>query len=1123
VRLLRFTLRLVLLLTGFTSLFSCEPEVKVLFQELPPDQTGITFSNDLKEEPAFNIIEYLYFYNGGGVAIGDINRDGLPDIYFSGNQVENKLYINKGNFEFEDITQKAGVAGIGNWKTGVSMVDINGDGWLDIYVCGVGGYKKFNSRNQLLVNNGDLTFTDRTDEFGMDFQGLSTQAAFLDYDRDGDLDCFLVNHSVHSTESYRKVSERNTADTLGGDRLLRNDFILEGKLTGHVKFTDVTSASGILSSQLGYGLGVAVSDLNLDGYPDLYVSNDFWENDYLYMNQRDGTFRQVLEKSMAHTSRFSMGSDIADINNDGLPDIITLDMLPRDESVIKTSAGEDPMEIYKFKQTYGFHRQVSRNCLQINQFVTDSSVFFSDGAFMYGVAATDWSWAPLFADFDNDRYRDLYISNGIMRRPNDMDYISYIADGNVQDSLEYMTQEDLRIIQSMPSGIVPDYFFRNTDSAFFEDVTLKWGMGRLALSNGAAYADLDNDGDLDLVVNHLNEPAGILQNHADKLLKNNYIRLNLKGTSANSSAIGARVEVYHDEKKITYEHYTVRGFCSSVDPVITIGLGDWKSLDSIKIIWPMGNTQVIKSPEINIRIDVQEISGPPAPNVSEKINTWLSLLPMNQTPDFSHEENDYNAFNSESLIPHALTNEGPALATGDIDNDGDDDAFFGGARNQSAVIYKNENGTWRRTNIDLLNHDRGFEDVDAVFFDADQDKDMDLIVVSGGQENVSRDLLKPRLYLNDGRGNFATSPNAFNKLFLNASCVKPFDYDLDGDQDLFIGASVIPNLYGMSPSSYLLENNGRGVFSILPDWLGNSTFDNVTRVKPGMVKDAVWSDVNKDGMPDLILVGTWMPLTVLIQQPDHKFKNQTRQFGLMDTRGWWNTIMALDIDHDGDDDFVAGNLGLNSRVTATRQRPLSLYLGDFDSNGSSDHILVYYNGGEAYPFVTRDQLVKQIPSMKKKFLHYRDYRNVNLQDIISPAQEGNSSILQADEFRSMIIINDQNKLRLKPLPSEVQLFPVYSILVDDFNQDGVNDLILAGNFIDVQPELGPYDAGYGIILKGNPDGTFLPVGRGESGLLINGSVRGIQKVIVAADSKTLLVARNNQPALAYRVNFIQKK
>lgn len=1090
-------------------LLSCQDKkLTTLFNELPASETNIFFNNVLNQTDEFNIVEYLYFYNGGGVATGDINNDGLTDIYFAANQLSNKLYLNKGNFVFEDITEKSGLSGVGNWKTGVTMADVNGDGFLDIFICGVGNYKTFNGRNQLFINNGNLTFTDKTEAFGLSFQGFSTQAAFFDYDNDGDLDLYLLNHSVHTARSYGHARLRLQSDRLAGDKLYRNDLIPEGVN----RFKEVTSEAGIYNSQVAYGLGIGVSDLNMDGFMDIYVSNDFHENDYLYINQGNGTFLEEIERSIPHVSRFSMGNDIADINNDGWSDIVTLDMLPRDAEVIKTTAGEDPYDIYQFKLRFGYHHQFARNTLQLNQGLKKNQhLLFSDIAPLAGIEATDWSWAPLLADFDNDGNKDLFITNGILSRPNDLDYINFISSDSAQRFYQYK-----QFLKNMPSGKVPNVFFKNLGNLKFGDFTEKWIGMEPTLSTGAAYADLDNDGDLDLVVNNINQKASIYRNDS-KSDSSTFLQIELKGEGANQFGIGTKVIVYNKNKLIYQEQMLTRGWQSSVSPIIHIGLGNMDIADSITIIWSDRKFQTLTAVRANQRIIVFQKDAIRLWNYHEKEGRQASLLTRQKSIPFIHQENDFNAFNAEKLIPHMVSTQGPKISVGDVNGDLREDFFIGGAAGQSGKIFiQDRSGKFSPGLQAAFAMDSLFEDTGSAFFDADGNGSLDLIVVSGGQEfSGNHPNLLPRLYLNNGKGVFKKSTGNLPEIFVHASCVKPTDIDGDGDIDLFIGGRVVANQYGISPKSFILINNGKGVFTEESTRLPEIKDDKAGHL--GMVTDAVWTDLNQDGKPDLVVVGEWMSITILIQNTNGAFQNKSYEYGLEKTNGWWNTITAYDFDKDGDMDFVVGNLGLNSRLKASVQEPVSLFIGDIDNNGGLDHILTYYNQGKRHPFISRDQLVKQVPSLKTKFLKYSNFRKVTLADIIPVTDSGKYLVNHAYNFASGYLENTGNgKFSFTPLPVEAQMFPIFSFHANDFNDDGLTDLLAVGNLFAVQPEFGRYDAGYGLMMLGDGKGNFRSLSHQSSGFVANGEGRDIKSLVNSKGDKIYLVAINNDSLLIFK-------
>ncbi|HEY5917965.1 MAG TPA: VCBS repeat-containing protein [Chryseolinea sp.] len=1086
------------------SLCSCkeDPAHQTFFHEVPASHSNIKFENILSYSDDFNIIEYLYYYNGGGVALGDINNDGLADVYFSSNQHSNKLYLNKGGFEFEDITSTAGVAGVGNWKTGVTMADVNADGLLDIFVCGVGKYKHFDGRNQLFINNGNLTFTDRTEEYGLLFEGFSTQSLFFDYDNDGDLDMYLANHSVHTSRSYGHSTLRYQHDPLSGDKLYQNEF----NQTGKHHFREVTSAAGIYSSQIGYALAVSASDLNRDGYTDIYVCNDFHENDYLYLNQGNGTFKQVLERSLPHSSRFSMGCDIADINNDGLTDILTLDMLPKDEQVIKTTAGEDAYEIYDFKLRYGYHYQFARNTLQLNRGIdTNGDLMFSDIAPYANVEATDWSWAALAADFDNDGYKDFFVANGIVGRPNDLDYINYISTDSAQ---RYYT--DKQLIDQMPSGKVSNVFFQNKGDLTFDDVTASWIGSKPTLSNGAAYGDLDNDGDLDLIVNNINENALVYRNELPRG-SFHFLKIKFEGKGANPFGIGASVTAYAGQKTLYNEQFQTRGWLSSVDHVMHIGLGEEDHIDSLVIRWPDQTTQILKPDQVDQTIVVQQSAASMTGRTEVKPEV---LLKESEDVAFVHDENDFVAFNVERLIPHMLSTQGPKIAVADVNADKLEDFFVGGAAGQpSGLFVQDRKAKFIKVRSRDIEADSAAEDTGSVFFDADGNGSTDLIVVAGGgQADDGAKELQPRLYLNDGMGTLKKAPGRLPEIYINASCVKPADIDNDGDTDLFIGARVVAGKYGVDPQSYLLINDGRGTFTNVSSRLPN-------KGRLGMVTDAVWTDLNNDNRQDMLLTGEWMPVTLLIQNNSDEFIDSTNAGGLKNTNGWWNTIEQSDFDKDGDPDFVVGNFGLNSRLRAGVKQPVSIFIGDIDNNNSLDQMMTYYNSGVSYPFISRDQLIKQVPSLKRKFLKFDNYRNVSINDILSSEAIEKFSRKDAFSFASVHLENrGDGTFLIKALPAEAQLFPLFALCVDDVDGDGNKDVIATGNLNAVQPDVGRYDAGYGIVLRGDGKGNFQAMTSQQSGLVVRGEGRDVKSLVTSGNKKVFLISRNNNSVKVFQQN-----
>jgi len=1065
-----------------------------LFSELSSEETGIEFRNDLTENE-FNLMDYMYFYNGGGVSIGDINNDGLKDIFFTANQLPNRLYLNKGGLQFEEITEKAGVSAINGWTTGTTMADVNGDGYLDIYVCQLGNYLHLTGKNQLYINNHNGTFTESASEYGLDFSGYSTQALFFDYDNDNDLDLYLLNHAVHTDRVYKEASVRNNIDSLAGDRLYRNELTESSKPT----FIEVTQEAGIFSSQIGYGLGVAAGDVNLDGFIDLYISNDFHENDYLYLNLGDGTFKESLEESMGHSSRYSMGNDMADINNDGLPDIITLDMLPRDESILKKSVGEDSYDVYEIKLNKGYHHQFVRNTLQLNR----GNNKFSDIALMTGIYATDWSWASLICDLDNDGKKDIYISNGIFKRPNDLDYVNYHSNNSQRLYRNYSQDSvDRFLLEMMPTLKITNYAFSGTGNYTFEDKTVEWGLDIPSYSNGMAYADLDNDGDMDLVINNVNEEAQIYRNNSDSLLSNHYLKIKLKGPQGNQFGIGAKILLYLGEEILFHEAVPTRGFLSSVDPEINIGLGSTTQFDSLIIVWPGNKYQSVKVQNVDTKIELSYSNA--IDNYEWNRNSEHPFLEeVSLMLSYVHKENSYLDFNQEYLMPHKLSTEGPNTAVGDINGDGEEDIVLGGASGQATqVLIKNRNGTFTQSDIPAITKDELLEDVGLQLFDMDGDQDLDLFVASGGNEfKEGSSLLKDRLYENDGKGNFIkrTLPD----LRYNSSCVLTMDMDLDGDEDLFIGSRSISGGYGESPNSVFLINQGNGKFV-------NS--ENEDFLNLGMVTDAATGDFNQDSYPDLAVVGEWMPLTFFYGDGSGNFRMEQMSF----TEGWWNSIIAEDFDNDGDLDLVAGNLGLNSKLKASPEEPMTLYLKDFDNDGQMDQVLCTFKEGKSVPFASRDELIKQMAGLKKKFPAYLDYSNVqSIENLIGEENLKDAEVKKAYLFETMLFENMGNEsFEIHNLPAEIQFSPVQTMLALDVNNDGLKDLITAGNFYGAVINRGRYDAGYGVLLlnKGANEFSIL-----KNSLNIDGDVRDMAKLNIDSQ-EYIIVTRNNKNAQLFKIN-----
>jgi hypothetical protein len=1068
---------------------------KPLFTLLSHNQTHIDFINKLEYTEEFNTYTYRNFYNGAGVGISDFNGDDLPDIFFCGNMVSNRLYLNKGGFVFEDITTKAGLSGGGAWTTGVTIVDVNGDALPDIYICKSGKPDVPNRHNELFINNGDLTFTERAHEYGLDILGLSNHAAFFDYDRDGDLDCYLLNNSFQSvTEFDIKPGQREIRDTLGANMLFRND-------NGH--FTDVSGESGIYGSKIGFGLGAGVSDFNRDGWPDIYIANDFFERDYLYINNGNGTFSECLEEQMQEISLGSMGTDIADLNNDAWPEIFVTEMTPEDIPRYRTKAVYEDWDRYMMKVRSGYYHQFPRNTLQVN----NQNNSFSETARFSGVSATDWSWGALIFDIDNDGWKDIFIANGIYKDLLDRDFLDMYSDPYYMRTLISKEEKAIvKLIDRIPSVKIPNYIFRNNGNLTFENKATETGLGTPSWSNGAAYGDLDNDGDLDLVVNNVNMEPFIYQNGSEEAEKTNFLKLRLEGRSDNTGAIGANVTVYYDGKLNYQELNTARGFQSSVDPRMNFGLGKAVKIDSLIVTWPDGFYSTIPEPELNKTLVISEKDISLKPIRKYPAQSVQVFHPFPDGPGFVHKENDFNDFERDRLLFRMISAEGPRIALADINGDGLDDLFACNAKDSPDALYVQDNaGDFHNTNSSLFETGKISEDVACAFFDADGDNDPDLFVATGGNEfPASSSALADVLYINDGKGKFSVSEDGLpdNKYESN-SCIVPADFDDDGDIDLFEGTRLIPFSYGLPAGSHLLENDGKGVFHDISSAKAPA-LNNI-----GMVTDMVWADIENDGDKDMIIVGEWMSIKILLNE-NGRFTDVSENSGLTNTGGFWHRVVAKDLNDDGLTDFVVGNDGLNFRFKASQHTPLTMYVNDFDLNGTIEQIICTPYNGKLYPLTMKDDLTSQIPSLKKKYVTFDSYKDAALTDIFPPEILNRSYILQAVNAETSVLINKgSGKFDMLPLPSAAQYTPVYAIAAEDFDHDGICDIIIGGNQSRSKPETGINEAGYGLFLKGLGTNKWHPVLPGKSGIFVKGEIRdfGLMKI---KGKNILAVALNNK-------------
>ncbi len=1085
----------------FITLFSCELKDQKIFTELSAGRTGIKFKNIIKDSETFNVLNYAYLYNGGGVAVGDVNNDGLPDIYFTGNLVNSRLYLNQGNLKFKEIAEKAGVQAGGLWNTGTCMADVNGDGYLDIYVCRSAAKDPEKRKNLLFINNGELpdgqpslTFTEKASVYGLDDSSYSTHAAFFDYDCDGDLDAYILNHSLDEYASFNEHLNtlKNTKSELFSDKLFRND---------GGKFVDVSEEAGLINNVLGFGLGLAVTDVNEDNWPDMYISNDYNEEDYLYINQRDGTFKESLRESMGHVSLSSMGNESGDINNDLRPDIISIDMLPEEHYELKMSRGPEHYVKYDKLNNSGFHYQTIRNMLQLN----NGNGTFSEIGQLSGISRTDWSWSPLLADYDNDGWKDLFISNGYAKNYLDMDVMGYVVEEKLMAQRENRQMIPLDLLDGIPDLMLANYMYKNNGDLSFSNVSSDWGFEGKTLSNGAAYADLDNDGDLDLIINNINEYAQIYRNNSESLTSNNYIKIQLKGLGGNTFGIGSKVIVLTNGESQYMELQPSRGFQSSVNPELVFGVGHHSVIDSITVLWPDSSMQTLTNIAANQKIVINQSEAEKSRDNNKNAKPVFADVELNLGIDFNHHEPDFIDFKVDKLLPRGMSRSGPGVAIGDVNRDGMDDIYFGGGQGQSGMLYLQQaDGDFSELSIIDFKNDKDCEDTDAIFFDADRDGDLDLYVTSGGLDQNS-ELLQDRIYINSGDGHFIKS-KALPNLKTNNSCVTVADIDDDGDNDLFVGARFIPGNYPLAPPSYLLLNDGNGKFKMATNKICKGLMSGK------MVSDAVFTDVNNDNKPDLIVVGEWMKIDIYINK-DGLLVEQLNN-GLENTYGWWNTINSGDFDGDGDIDIIAGNMGMNNPFKATSSEPVRLYYADFDRNGNVDPFMTYYINGESALAFSLDELVAQINTLKSKFPTYDSFAKLSESDFQSKLNLHDGDSLIATTFYSSFFRNNgTGKFDIIPLPIEAQFSPIYSIHSMDVNGDNVLDIILGGNQSNTRVSTGRFDALYGLVLTGKGDGHFMSMDPITSGIKVTGDMKSISQINNRFGTYLLFTRNNGTPKI----------
>lgn len=1070
--------------SGTITVSTAVDQTPPLFTLLQPTQTNVLFQNTLTEGLNTNILMYEYFYNGGGVAAGDFNGDGLTDLYFTSNMSDNKLYINLGDMQFEDATTASGAAGRpGPWKTGVTVVDINGDNKLDLYLSYSGALPDEKRANQLFVNQGNNannlpSFAEKAAEYGLASPGFSNQAYFFDYDRDGDLDVILLNHNPKSLPVLNEVS---TAEFLKKDDPHRGVRLY--KQTNNV-FEDITEKAGISGSALTYGLGVGITDINNDGWSDFYISNDYAVPDYLYINNQNGTFSNRLHDCFGHNSQFSMGNDIADINNDGLTDIVTLDMLPEDNHRQKLLMAPDNYAKFDLNVRSGFHYQYMRNMLQVN----NGNGTFSEIGQLAGISNTDWSWAALLADYDNDGWKDLFITNGYYRDYTNLDFIKYM-DSYVQAKGRLVREDVLEIIGHMPASNVVNYIFSNNQGTGFSNKTKSWGMNNPSNSNGAAYADLDNDGDLDIVVNNINQPAFIYRNESSDNPDHHFLQIQLSGENKNTLGIGAKVTLVSKGKQQSQEQVVTRGYLSSVSPIIHFGLGADTIIDSLIVVWSSGKQQILTAIPANqvLRLSEKDANGKYKP--SSPSDTWFAET---QSPlSYSAPKTEINDFDRQPLLISEFSYTGPCMAKGDVNQDGLEDIFVGGAANQSAVLWiQQKGGGFQPKTVAAFEADKQAVDAAAVMFDANGDGFVDMYVASGGYHNFKANdvLLQDRLYLSDGKGNFTPAPGNLPEMYTSKGCVAVNDVNQDGFPDLFVGSRVVPGQYPESPVSYLLINDGKGKFSNQIQALAPSL------QQLGMVSDAAWVDLNQDNRKELVVVGEWMPVSVFGDEKG-KLTNQTSAYFDKNYSGWWNKIEVADFNHDQKPDLFIGNTGTNTQFVVSEKEPAEMYFKDFDNNGAVDPLFCFYIQGKSYPYITRDELLRQLGGLRSRFTSYQSYADVTITDIFNKAELETAGHLVANHMETTLFLSQPGgKFGVSVLPFQTQYAPVYTISVLDFNGDGNEDVLLCGNNSHTKLRLGKSDANYGTLLKGDGKGGFEYVNQMTSGFTLRGDVRSVVEV-----------------------------